>query len=168
MPEPILHLLATPDSIASVEALAEFFDGLAQRGPGHANERKIADAVRQGIATNFTGQRAGDTGAWPPLAPRTVQQRKALGFAGSRPILVRTGGYRATLTSAGDPAHVAQFAISAHLGWFLRIGSSDRRAKWHEGGTPKMPARPALLLGQTAEKRIGDTLDYVLQQLEPK
>jgi hypothetical protein len=158
----MLVLQANPATLQMVARLGAAFTQLAQTGPGAANVAKVAGAVRQGLQENFTIEGAASGARWAPLAARTVKQRRKLGFAGAHMILVRTGGYRASFGQPGAPGHVSEFAASGGR-WTWREGSEDYRAKWHELGTPKMPARPVTrAISTAAENRIQSTFDFIL------
>ena len=161
-----IRLVATRESQEEVNRLAQFFERLA-RGPGAREREKVADAIRRGFQENFTRQRAGDGAPWAPLAPATVRQRRAWGFAGRRPILVRTGRYRASFVSRYGDAHYSSFQASGRR-WVWEEGSVSYLAPWHELGTSRMPARPVTPLSRRSEDRIGNTLDLIFEQISPK
>lgn len=69
------------------------------------------------------------------------QKQKAVGFI--YPILKRSGKLEQSLTNPGDSASIAQIINKT----ILILGTKDRTAVWHQGGTKKMPARPPVLLG---------------------
>lgn len=158
----MIRLIATPESRRS----AELMDILRRmREPDAEVSAGLGEAVRQGFAENFAGERSGTGRAWNPLAPSTVRERVRLGFPGEHPILVRTGQYRESFLSrsAGDHLHRLQVAAG---GWTLEEGSTDYRVKWLEGGTHTadsdwfhIPPRPVTLLSPEAEERLGDFLD---------
>lgn len=74
-------------------------------------------------------------GTWPPLSDAYRDWK--LKHYGSRPLLVRTGDLKESLT---DP-HKAVLAETDHM---LVLGSNVEYAPFHQDGTQKMPARPPL------------------------
>jgi hypothetical protein len=120
----------------------------------------IDAAVRVGISENFEGERSA-AGMWAQLAPSTQVQRAALGYGPAHKILVRTGNYRADFVSPGGE-HSVQFERTSE-GWRVVVGSNDKRVPWLEGGTARIPPRPATLLEARAEERIGAALDAILR-----
>ncbi len=143
------------------EALERMFRRIQR--PGRGEITKVAGAIRQGFAANFTSESSAE-GAWKPLAAATVAERIAQGYGGEHPILRRTGGLRASFVQPG-PDHVERF-IGQPEGWVLEVGSQHENAAFHERGTRRMPARPVTPLSPRAEDRIRATVGYVLDQIE--
>jgi phage gpG-like protein len=85
--------------------------------------------VRAGGAFSNQGSATTRSRAWEPLKESTKQQRKALGYGGARPILVRTGklkrGFRVTRLTAKE----------------LTIKNLEKHGIFHQNGTKKMPQR---------------------------
>lgn len=132
--------------------------------PGNRQIRSIQDAARRGFQDNFTRQRSGN-GPWPALAPFTVEERRQLGFPGRRPILVRTGNLRSTYVNPNDPDHYSSVRQSP-IGLLIEEGSADEDAIFHERGGPHLPQRSVTLLGNSAESRIFDTVQLMIDQIE--
>lgn len=151
----MIRLVATAESRNASE-LGDILRRMRQ--PDAEVSEGLGEAVRQGFAENFAGERAGTGKAWNPLAPSTVRERLRLGFPGEHPILVRTGQYRESFLSrsAGDHLHRLQVAAG---GWTLEEGSTDYRVPWLEGGTVTIPERPVTILSREAKDRLGDFLD---------
>lgn len=77
-------------------------------------------------------------GKWAPLAPRTVEERIALGYGGEHPILVRTGSLRDSLTR-NSVIHLRRTDTSAEL----RIGTRHELFLIHQRSSRvNMPSRP--------------------------
>lgn len=146
--------------------IADDIDTLINRisNPGSAQKRSIADAVRQRVAENFTRQGSA-SGAWAPLAPFTVRQRQALGYAGSSPILVRSGRFRDTHINRGNPLHYENIQTTGS-GFVVETGSNDPRDDELQRGTGRMPARPVNDLDDGQEVRIIDAIDFMVRQVE--
>lgn len=128
--------------------------------------RAISSAIRQRFAENFTRQGSG-AGAWASLRPRTISERRRLGYAGAHPILVRSGRYRASFTEEGASDHFSEFRRVGSY-WMISEGSDDERGPELEIGVPSrnLPPRPVTLLDDTQEARIGDVVDYIMLQIE--
>src|SRR5262245_10890236 len=120
--------------------------------------RDIEAAVRAGFQDNFTLESRGDGVPWAPLAQRTVRERRALGFGPTNPILVRTGGYRATWVNVGGWKQVVS---NGRNGWTMSVSSNHAYAELHELGsrTRNVPARPVRYLGSAQERRIAVAVD---------
>ena len=144
--------------------IKRILDGLAALPTrlGGNETNKIGDAVRQGIADNFTSESAGGQ-RWVPLAASTVAQRRRLGFAGAHPILQRTRELKASFTSRGHGSHV-QTVERAGGKTIITIGSSDERSPWLQGGTATIPPRPIAVLGERQLDRVQETVVHVLEQ----
>jgi hypothetical protein len=130
---------------------------------GAAERRKVADRVRLGIARNFT--REGPEGwRWAPLAPRTVKERRELGFAGQHPILQRTRELKRSWTERGHPKHQEGWGSYAGM-TVLTISSSDPRVQELTEGRayPPMPERPMHLLDDADTQGIEDTLVWCIE-----
>lgn len=155
----MLHLIAQNNPFDDLET----FIAAVER-PGAGEQRKVAGAVRQGLAESFTRQGSA-AGPWAPLAPSTVIDRRRQGYGSTGPILVREGDLRATYTQDGAPDHVTNFQPTA-VGWLLEVGSESDIAEFHEYGTAHMPARPVLLMPEASERRVLDTLDYMIIEIE--
>lgn len=130
--------------------------------PTRGEQDEIDAAVREGFRQNFSFQ-GGPSGAWRPLAARTVLERIRLGYPGTRPILVRSGDYMRSFVNAGHRDHYAALERTG-AGWRMVIGSEDERVDELEGGTHKIPARPVTELSSWSESRIGDALDRIMNR----
>lgn len=82
---------------------------------------------------------------WQPLRPSTVADRRRLGYPGEHPILVREGDLLASVTIRGAAGNV--FEVGANS---LVLGTTDRKAKYHQFGTRRMPARK--IVGISAQR----------------
>lgn len=151
----MIRFVATPASRNASELLGFL---RRMREPDAEVVEGLGEAVREGFAENFAGERAGTGKAWNPLAPSTVRERLRLGFPGEHPILVRTGKYRESFLSRSDDDHLHRLQVAAG-GWTVEEGSTDTRVPWLEGGTVTIPERPVMILSREAEDRLGDFLD---------
>lgn len=131
--------------------------------PGNGQTRAIVDGIKQRFQENFTRQGSG-AGRWAPLAPSTREQRRAQGYAGASPILVRSGNYRQSFVGRGGDSY--ERVWQSPLGLTIEAGSDDSRGRWLELGTSRMPARPVTLLDDAQESRLVDLLDFVVGQIE--
>ena len=125
------------------ESVAQLTAGVEKMGRAPTKEEMlpVANAIRTQYQRSFDGEGSIGGARWFPLAPSTVRQRIRLGFGGTNPILVRTGGYRNSWIDPNNPNHVEELYVGDN-GWQLLVGSKDYRTAWHEHGTPHMPARP--------------------------
>lgn len=146
--------------------IADDLDQLINRisNPGSAQKRSIADAVRQRVAENFTRQGSAN-GHWAALSPYTVRQRQELGYAGNRPILVRSGRFRASHVDRSNTHHYENISTTGS-GFVVETGSDDERDVELQRGTRFMPARPVNILDDGQEARISDVIDFVIRQIE--
>jgi len=146
---------------AKFDDLERLIDKIARMGSGES--RKIADGVRQEFHRNFTEQRSG-AGQWAALRPMTIRQRREQGYAGERPILVRSGRYRASFTQRGGDNY--ERIQTSSFGLSIDVGSNDPRARELELGRPDMAARPVTLLSDESEQRLTRLIDFVIDQIE--
>lgn len=131
--------------------------------PGNSQKRSISDAIRRSFQDNFTRQQSGN-GSWASLAPSTVLDRQKKGFGGSGPILVRTGGLRASWVSEGSNHYSSVRSSGGYT--IFEEGSSSAIARFNELGTARMPARPVSLLSDSQEQRISDVIEFMILQVE--
>lgn len=110
-----------------IDRLGDLSEGLDEAG----------DMLLEGVPVAFD---RGDRGDWAPLAGWTVNVRRAQGFGGEHPILIRTGRY------------LASFAIddSGYGEGEVAIASDDPRFETlNQGGTTEgghtVPARPVVI-----------------------
>lgn len=110
-----------------IARLGDLSEGLDEAG----------EMLAKGVPVAFD---RGDRGDWAPLADWTVNARRAAGFGGEHPILIRTGRY------------LASFVIDAsgYGEGEVAIGSDDPRFETlNEGGTTesghRVPARPVVI-----------------------
>lgn len=132
--------------------------------PGPRQRKSISDAIRQRFQENFTRQGSG-AGPWAALRPVTVAQRIALGYPGQRPILVRSGRYRASFVQRGAPGHYESIQSGGGR-LIIDVGSDDERAEELELGTANMAARPVTILDGTQEARLFDVIEFMIGQIE--
>lgn len=131
--------------------------------PGSGQKRSISDAIRRSFQDAFTSQQSGN-GSWAALAPSTVLDRQKQGYAGSRPILVRSGALRSSWVGEGSDHYSSVRKQGGYT--IFEEGSESLIARFHESGTSRMPARPVSLLGDSSEQRIVDTIEFMIAQLE--
>jgi len=154
------------------ESLVDFVKAIV--APGQNEKRAIEDAVRAGFAENFNNESSGNNQRWKPLAGRTNADRSRRGFPTEHPILVRTGGYRASFTVMGATNSLSEVE-STGSDWTLYVGSSSNRHILEFGGTTiiqgkqvYVPPRPATLLSDQAESNIASVIERVIAQIEDR
>lgn len=124
----------------------------------------VTQAIREGFAENFAGERSGTGRSWAALRPTTVLDRIRHGYGGSHPILVRTGSLRDSYTAQGSDS-VNEFTPDGS-GWVLAVGSRHRVAIFHERGTSRMVARPVTELSPQRENTIADRVQEMIERIE--
>lgn len=126
--------------------------------------RDALPAIRAGFAANFATEGAAGSGAWAPLAPRTLRDRARLGF-GPGPILTRTGALQAHVL--GAPARIT----SGGGGVELRIRPDkvvdgvpkyDALAKGYAPNS--LPGRPMVVLGPASANRVASAISRSLRE----
>jgi phage gpG-like protein len=97
---------------------------------------EVLDIVRERFEKEDDGTRR-----WKNLSPRRIKERGS-----AHPILRDTGAMFASLTTRGAPGN--EFTVDRMLGV---VGSSDKKARWHQLGRGHNPRRAFLTLTR-AEK----------------
>lgn len=156
----MINLTLTSNPIAA--DLERLIDKIANPGP--RQRRMIGGAIRQQFQSNFSNQRSGN-GPWPALAPSTVADRRRKGFAGSRPILVRTGNLRSSYVDEGSSDHSSRVFRAGGFTVYEE-GSESDIAQFHERGGARIPQRSVTLLDDGQERRIFDVVEFMVQQIE--
>jgi len=129
---------------------------------------RIAETVREGFAYNFDVEAAGGEEPWEPLAPRTVAERRALGFGPEHPILIRTRELYYSLVDEQHPLNY--FWIEQNAGRLtMEFGSLDRRFPLlHAGGVNEegyyVPPRPMTVLGRVWFAELENRIGYELEE----
>lgn len=148
------------------DELVRMVDAVAN--PGSGEVRKVATAVRQAYAENFSKQGSA-AGPWAPLAPSTVADRILKGFPGSAPILRRTGSYQDSFTNPNNADHISEVERTAS-GWTLAEGSQDiRTTTLNNGYAPRnIPARPVDEFDAGQQARISDVVALLVEQVRKR
>lgn len=123
--------------------LAGDLDALATYGIRSFREplvKSVREVIIPSIRNNFAAE---GRPAWAPLAPSTVLSRGASG-----PILNRSGRLLKVATQFNIWSYTRDSAT------ITGIESRVKYAKYHQGGTRKMPARPFILLQDEDEEQI--------------
>lgn len=156
----MISLQLTSNPIATdLERLIDKIDN-----PGPRQRRMIGGAIRQQFQSNFSNQRSGN-GPWPALAPSTVADRRRQGFAGNRPILVRTGSLRSSYVDEGSSDHSSRVFRAGGFTVYEEGTLSDV-ARYHERGGARLPQRSVTLLDDGQENRIFQIVELMVQQVE--
>ena len=158
----MLHLDARSDPF---ENLADFVRALL--APTADEQRVISDAVHVGWRENFAGERSGAGQAWRPLRPYTILERTRRGYPGAHPILVQSGHMLDSLVSPGAADSYEELRTEAG-GWVLLMGTNDPKAKKHELGEGRIPARPFVALSSNAKGRVLGAMDSVLDRIQAR
>lgn len=121
---------------------------LTRISAGARNAAPAFDAMGQSLLRaeqrQFGSEGGYGSGGWAPLSPAYAAAKRRR--YGSRPILVRTGDLKASLTSRpfGIDVVEAQTAV---------FGTALSYAGFLQGGTPRMPARQPIQLPETIRQR---------------
>lgn len=164
----MLRVTATKESVDSITSLINFLANLPNR-VGPRQKRSIRDGVVRGFQYNFTHQAEGDGAPWASLAPMTRAQRKKLGYAEARPILVRSGEYRSSFVDLDNPSHFSEEGALPGGGLYFEEASEDWRVSILEPGIDEpveIPPRPVTILSNESEDRLGSIIDFIWQQLD--
>lgn len=94
---------------------------------------RIGARLEGEIEKNFARESAAGK-SWAPLAASTLARKRALGYP--EDILVATGALKRSLREGGAN-NIHQVGRD-----FVRVGTTDEKAAFHQKGTSKMPARP--------------------------
>lgn len=118
---------------------------------------KQPDKLRKDHADYFAKAQDATGQAWPPLAPSTVKRK------GHATILVEHGDLQASLVGQGG----ANIAEVTHRG--VNFGTSDEKAPFHQSGTSRMPARPAVgITEERVDAVANEVADFLVEQLKFK
>lgn len=159
----MIRLVATDASVRQVQQFERTIGRLVHRLTNE-DRREIRQSIADGFGRNFDEQRAGSGAGWAALKPATIADRLLQGFPPTRPILERTGDYRATLEDLDNPEHYS-LARATDTTLILEEASNSPLYAKHEGGLPNMAARPAGELGQEAERILGQTVERLVTNL---
>lgn len=160
----MIRLIAREEDVRLARRQAEFFERLPQL-IGSRQRRAVQSAVARGFQRNFSSQSGGTGRPWEPLALITQAERRRQGYAGARPILVRSGRYRDSLVNPDSPDHFSEVTQTA-TGIVFEEGSNSELVNFHEGGSRFYPPRPATELSQGSEDELGRVLDWIVESLE--
>jgi hypothetical protein len=131
--------------------------------PTAALRKDLQRAILSGFADNFASESAAGF-KWQRLSAVTIADRLAHGF-GPGPILVRSGGYRASWIEPDSADHVSELQTRSD-GWTMLEGSRHHFAATHEVGLGRVPARPARVLDQHRVDELGQiTLQFLMDAL---
>lgn len=93
-------------------------------------------------------------GTWAPLSPRTISEKRHLGYAYPERPLYRTGKLYASATGSGGPYQY--LSINPR-----RVNISLRGAPWwryHQEGGRNLPARPIFVVTDKYVARVAEVL----------
>jgi phage gpG-like protein len=158
----MIRFIPTPESVRNLDDFLDRLEHIPQRMADR--DEPIRAAIRQGFALNFERESAGNGPRWAPLAEMTQNERQRLGFGREHPILVRTGGYKASFIDDGAADHIAEREVT-ETALLIDEGSDDYRVSHLEFGWVNIPPRPVLGLSFVAEDAIGDEIDAILDRL---
>jgi phage gpG-like protein len=108
---------------------------------------RFMEYMRSVERSQFDSEGGTGSGGWAPLKPRTVAQKAARGL--DPRILRAHDSLRKSLTNKSHGNHVER--ISADEFFF---GTRDPKAKFHQGGTRRMPARRVIDLSERNRRAV--------------
>lgn len=109
-------------------------------------------------ATLRTFEAEGRPRKWQKLSPRTIADRKRLGFAAG-PILERTGELKRSLTQRGAKGSIFRPGPRS-----LRYGSSLPRFEIHQKGLENVPKRVMLIIQKQDRSQISRILNTFVRE----
>lgn len=144
---PTLTITPTPESAQRLTNILEQLEDRLRIIPGVLTYIAEDDVVAK-IVENFETE-SDDGTPWAELRPRTVQERRELGFPGEHPILYRTGQLFLSLTVNA----VVEREDSGSGRASLAMGTDDARFRELQQGREDMEPRPMV-----PESRAGKTV----------
>lgn len=115
--------------------------------------RDALPAIRDAHRAVFQSEGAAGRGPWPALSPRTIAERRRLGF-GPGPILVRTGQLRDHVLTT--PAVVTRRAglVELRIAPAAVVGGVPKYVANAMGTSNGVPSRPMVAVGPAAAAKI--------------
>jgi hypothetical protein len=161
-----VRLSINDDDAANTRGFDRIFVGLGATLDGLEEvlaDPQVVRTIRDGFHASF--DRQGGRTRWPALAPRTVEERRRLGFPPRRPILERTGALRRHVVTT--PAVTRRTPSGAEL----RIepgnvvdGVPKYRALAKGSPSSNLPARPMVVLTPDQSARVAGAISRALRQ----
>jgi phage gpG-like protein len=108
---------------------------------------RFMEYMRSVERSQFDSEGRTGSGGWTPLKPRTVAQKTARGL--DPRILRAHDDLRKSLTNKSHGNHVERISSDEFF-----FGTRDPKAKFHQGGTRKMPARRVVDLSERNRRAI--------------
>ncbi len=132
----------------------------AESGPVQEGLLEASGVYHEAMVARFDSASGGD-GTWAPLAASTVKQHAKDGDAPPHILLGRTGELATSLRRDGA-GHVIETTDSG-----ITEGSASPVARYHQDGTPTIPARPICVTPEpeTLEAMKGPIADGVRRGL---
>jgi phage gpG-like protein len=118
---------------------------------------KVQQAFYREVKDHFAGEGTGQSGKWKELSS-PYKEWKAKKW-GAVPILQASGKMYKSLTREGADAIVDKQPLE------MTLGTKVKYAKYHQGGTKKMPARPVYDFTQDQKRKIVQPVQDGLRQL---
>ena len=128
-------------------------------------QRIGGDTLRDAFDLNFAAEGPG----WTPLARRTVEERKRLGYGGDHPILEREGNLRNSVTDANDSNHIEEVVRVKEGVIHLHMGSSHPEYDLlHYGGPNQygywVPGRPMMVVHDAHYAELDAAWDRIVRE----
>lgn len=125
--------------------------------------RDAVPSVREAHRAVFSTEGSAGRGAWPPLAPRTLAERRRLGY-GPGPILVRTGALMRHVLAAEAKINRTGDGFELRIEPGVSVGGVPKyRALAKGSAATNLPGRPMVAVGPQAATRITSTIQRALR-----
>jgi hypothetical protein len=122
---------------------------------GHASDiAPCASAATTRVADGYRRSFSRQGPGWTPLKGKTIRNRIAEGYPPG-PILRRSGSYESAAT---NPFSLIVHSSNDEISWAV----NHEVAKYHQGGTSRMPARPIRLSFGDRMQLIKILSDYII------
>lgn len=161
---PMLRVTIVDDSAENKRGVDRLFDALDQTIDEFPDVlRDALPEIRAAHALNFATEGASGRGKWAALAPRTLRDRRRLGF-GPGPILHRTGaleahvlGTDAVITSSGN-------TVTLKIKPDRDVDGVPKYDALAAGYAPNnLPGRPMVTVGPASAKKITSAVSRSLR-----
>lgn len=162
VPPGMMRVTIEDDTPGNRNGLDRLFDALdATLDDMPAIMLSVVPTIRAAHRSVFTSEGSAGRGAWPALAPRTIQERLRLGY-GAGPKLRRTGELMDHVLST--PAQITRTAggVELRIAPAPSVGGVPKYVA-NALGTSTIPARPMVALGRPAAARVTSEIQRALR-----
>lgn len=159
--------MSSPTVVDGFAGLGELFEAYATHLEESSYEHRMDELVpliQEGERQAFFEERTPGGEPWAPLSPVTIAMKGARSghVAAHSTILIDTGRLFESLTTPDGTSDTIWITGDR----FLTFGTSVPYAIFHETGTARMPARPAVGLSDETADQIADKIgEFVVDKL---